>query len=212
MTVMSTTGPTALPSAFTAGTWIDTIEGKVRVENLDLGDRLLTRDSGYLPVRWICRCTLGARDLVGNPALQPIRIGKSSLAPGVPMRDLVVSPQHRVLIAGSGSAAVWGERDVLAAARHLTVLPGIWRETADRVPYITLLLDAHEIIRAEGAWAETYQPEAATLDRLSDRSREDLFAVFPTLATEAGIAAFPSARISVEPDDLRAALAPRSAA
>ena len=82
---------------------------------------------------------------------KPIELKPGALGRGVPVRMLVLSPNHRLLVDdGKG-------REVLVPAKALTDLPGIrQRLGARRVIYIHLVMDLHEIVSAESAAAETY--------------------------------------------------------
>ena len=66
------------------------------VEVLRVGDLVLTEDHGPQPLVWVGARSLGPADLAANPALQPVRIAAGALGLGLPARDLVVSPQHRL--------------------------------------------------------------------------------------------------------------------
>ncbi len=190
---------------FTPGTLIDTLKGPVAVEHIRPGDRVLTRDSGYQTVRWTGRRDLTAADLAAAPQLCPVRIGAGALGPDLPARDLLVSPQHRMLLTGARAELVAGEAEVLAAAAHLTGWPGISRAGADRpVSYLHLMFDRHEIIRADGAWSESFQPGAASLTGIEAPQLEELLTLFPDLATDQGQSSYRAARLSLKPHEARA--------
>ena len=194
---------------FTPGTLIDTALGPTPVERIAVGDRILTRDSGYRPVRWVGRRDLTAADLAVRPELRPIRIAQGALGPGCPERDMLVSPQHRMLLTGARAELIAGEAEVLAAAQHLTCQPGITRATAATgVGYIHIMFDDHEIVRADGAWSESFQPGKTSLDGLEDAQRAEILALFPELATMTdGADPYPAARLSLRPHEARAMLA-----
>lgn len=193
---------------FTPGTLIDTARGPVPVEEIAVDDLVLTRDSGYRPVRWVGRRDLSLADLVAHPELRPIRIGQGSLGPNCPARDMLVSPQHRMLITGARAELIAGETEVLVAAQHLTGRPGIARAKAEAVSYIHLMFDEHEIVRADSAWSESFQPGQASLDGMEDVQRDEILALFPELASLAtNPGAYPAARLSVKSHEARAILA-----
>jgi Ca2+-binding RTX toxin-like protein len=180
---------------FTPGARIATAQRETRVEALREGDRVMTRDHGYQPIRWIGRRTLTAADLAAESRFQPVRIGRGALGLDLPDRDLVVSPQHRMLIMASRAELLFGEHEVLVAATHLEGRRGVRREAVQEVTYIHLLFDRHEIIRANGAWSESYQPGALTLHGMEDGPRDELLSLFPQL--KLGLA-FPAARITLK--------------
>jgi len=192
---------------FTPGTMIETKQGLVAVEKLRLGQKVLTRDSGYQPIRWIGRRRLKRADLTAQPALQPVLIRKGALGEGLPEVDMRVSPQHRMLISGSRAELLFGEAEVLAAALHMVGLPGVERVLLTEVTYLHLMFDAHEIIRADGAWTESFQPGDRTLSSLEAPQREELFAIFPELHRALRRGRWASARLSLKPHEVRVLMA-----
>lgn len=154
------TGTPTVP-CFTRGTLIDTPHGRVAVEDLAIGDLVLTRDGGAQPVRWVGARHLDVADLA-ETGQYPIEFKPGSLASGYPERVLRVSPQHRLLLDG----------DCLMPARGLTGLPGVRvMQGCREVSYHHILLDDHHVIRAEGAETESLLPGPTFLARckISDR-------------------------------------------
>lgn len=192
---------------FTPGAMIETIAGRIAVQDLRVGDRVLTRDNGYQTIRWIGRRDLTAADLAANPQLQPVRIARGALGGGLPEADLVVSPQHRMLITGRRAELLFGEAEVLVAAVHLVGRPGVTRATVAAVSYIHLLCDAHEIILADGAWTESYQPGAASIGGLDGAQRDELFAIFPELRDGPADRIWDGARLALKAHEARALFA-----
>jgi Ca2+-binding RTX toxin-like protein len=188
---------------FTPGTRIDTDRGAVAVEDLAVGDLVLTRDHGFRPLAWTGRKALSAAVLAAWPELAPVRIAAGALGAGVPARDLVVSPGHRMLVAGSRAEVLFGEREVLVAAADLVGLPGVTRDAAAGVEYLHVMCAGHEVIRAEGAWTESFQPSAPVLDGLAAATRAELLRLFPELATAAGQTRFAAARPVLSPAEAR---------
>ncbi|MBZ4022933.1 hypothetical protein CKO11_10725 [Rhodobacter sp. TJ_12] len=192
---------------FTPGTRVETKRGLVAVERLKRGDKVLTRDNGYQRIRWIGRRSLGAAELAAGPQLQPVRIARGALGAGLPETDMVVSPQHRMLISGPRAELLFGEGEVLAAALHMVGQPGITREAVNAVTYLHLMFDAHEIIRADGAWTESFQPGDHTLSALEAAQRDELFALFPDLRQARRGGRWAAARLSLKPHEVRVLLA-----
>ncbi|WP_068304476.1 Hint domain-containing protein [Pararhodobacter sp. CCB-MM2] len=179
---------------FTPGTLIDTLRGRVAVEELQAGDKVLTRDHGYQPLSWTGRRDLSADELALVPSVAPIRIEAGALGRGLPERDLTVSPRHRMLITGPRAELMFGESEVLVAAGDMLGLPGVRQLSGEAVSYIHVMCEAHQIIRAEGAWTESFQPAAGVINALAEETRAELLAIFPELATEEGRAAYTAAR------------------
>lgn len=179
---------------FTPGALIATDLGEVRVEALKVGDRVLTRDNGYQAIRWIGRRELTAAELQAQPEFQPVRIRRGALGLNLPERDLTVSPQHRMLMTGSRAELLFGETEVLVAAAHLEGRHGVERQAVVAVSYLHILFDQHEIIRANGAWTESYQPGEMTLAGMENGPRDEVLSLFPEL--KLGFL-FPAARITL---------------
>ncbi len=168
---------------FTAGTLIEAAEGARAIETLGVGDQVVTADHGLQPIRWIESSTLGHARLRANPAMRPVRLTAGSLGPGVPARDLRVSQQHRVLIRGPRVELLFGTPEVLIAAKHLCSWPGIGIDTSDAsVTYLHILLDRHELLTAEGAFAESLFLGEETLHMLSSEALQELAEIFPDRA------------------------------
>ena len=158
---------------FTSGTLIDTANGPRRVEDLAVGDLVVTLDHGLQPVRW-----RGRRTVAGRGRAAPVRIAAGTLGN---MRDLVVSRRHRMLVTGWRAELVTGEAEVLIAAADLVNDTTIRPDPCDSVTYVHILFDRHEIVFAEGAPSESFYPGAVALDRLEAPQREELLTIFPEL-------------------------------
>ena len=177
-----------------------TEQGKVTIETLAVGDLVLTRDNGFQPIRWIGQRTLSAADLAAVPQFNPVQIASGALGGGLPERTMLVSPQHRMLINTPRAELLFGEAEVLAAAVHLVGRPGITRATPDQVSYIHLLFDEHELICADGAWSESFQPGQHTLASMDNAQRQEIFALFPELQVGA---TYPAARMMLKSGEAR---------
>lgn len=188
---------------FTPGSLILTDRGEQPVEQLMAGDRVLTRDNGWQELRWIGRRDLGADHLRARPNFNPIRISKGALGNGLPERDMLVSPQHRMLITGPRAEMLFAEHEVLVAAVHLVELPGVERVRMGEVRYIHLLCDRHEIIRADGAWTESFQPGEMSLGGADSPQRQEVLELFPELARGT---LFPGARLTLKRHEARVLL------
>lgn len=165
---------------FTTGTLIETETGPEPVEALTVGDKVLTKDHGLQPIRWIETSPIPPERLRRDPDLRPVRILRGSLGPDIPSRDLLVSQQHRVLIQGPKVELLFGTAEVLVAAKHLCSWPGIFVDTSDQpVEYLHILLDQHEILTAEGALAESLFLGDEALHSLSSDGLQELTSIFP---------------------------------
>lgn len=183
---------------FTPGTAIATPKGERLVEELQVGDRIITRDNGIQEIRWIGNRGLTGHELARAPHLRPILIQKGSLGDNLPEHDILVSPQHRLLMTGDKAQLYFEEREVLAAAKHLTDLPGVDEVGTLGVTYVHFLFDQHEVVLSNGIWSESFQPGANVLDGLGSEQRDEIFELFPELKTREGIAGYSAARRSLK--------------
>ncbi len=165
---------------FVKGTLIETEMGPRAIEALATGDRVQTLDHGLRPVRWCWsrtfRLSADSRD-----KQRPVRIQPDALAPGIPQRELRVSPQHRMLVSSKIVDRLFGVDQVLIPAIKLVGQPGITRDTKVKaVTYCHLYLGRHEVIFAEGAPAESLLPEKEALRALSRGACAELKAIDET--------------------------------
>lgn len=175
--------PAAVP-CFAAGTLIQTARGACGVETLRPGDLVLTRDHGVQTVRWAGGAHVSASGLEERPNLRPILIRAGALGANVPARDLLVSPQHRVLVRSRISHRLFRDAEVMVAAKHLVGLPGIAAaDPQGGVTYYHLLFDRHEIILSEGCWTESLYTGPQALLSLTPAARREILGLFPELAS-----------------------------
>ncbi|WP_276321514.1 Hint domain-containing protein [Palleronia sediminis] len=179
---------------FTPGTLIATPRGERPVEDLREGDRIITRDSGIQEVRWIGEKRLARQDLAAQPDLRPVLISKGALGFGLPERDMLVSPNHRMLVNNDKSALYFEDREVLVAAKHLCHMHGIAQVCALGVSYIHFMFDQHEVVLADGAWSESFQPGDYTLKGIGEDQRAEILRLFPEFEDYEGIEAYRAAR------------------
>ncbi|MDP5305977.1 Hint domain-containing protein [Paracoccus spongiarum] len=174
--------PQSPAPCFAQGTMIDTIFGPRAIETLSVGDMIRTRDNGYRWLSWIGATPLDAARLELQPNLRPIRIRAGALANGVPARDLTVSPQHRMLVRSSIAQRMFGEAEILVAAKHLVGLPGIEILRAEAgVTYWHMLFDGHEVVMSDGAWTESLFTGPQAMEAVGPAARREIVALFPQL-------------------------------
>ncbi|KKK68510.1 hypothetical protein LCGC14_2943340, partial [marine sediment metagenome] len=179
---------------FTPGTLIATPRGERLVEELREGDRIITRDNGIQEIRWVGEKRLSFTELTRQPHLQPVLIRKGALGHGLPERDMLVSPNHRMLVANDKTSLYFEEREVLVAAKHMVNGDGIQSVEALGVSYIHFMFDQHEVVLSDGAWTESFQPGDYTLNGIDEEQREEILGLFPELENHAGIEGYQSAR------------------
>lgn len=158
--------------SFTAGTQITMASGAQRpVEDLSVGDRILTRDDGVQTLRWIGTSTTRA---VGDFA--PIRIAAGTLNNA---NDLLVSPDHRLFIYQRSDQLGAGRAELLVKARHLVNGTSVTVQEGGFVDYYQLLFDSHQIIYAEGIAAESMLIDSRTRPVLPQDLSDAMGAVIP---------------------------------
>jgi len=179
---------------FTPGSLIATPKGERLVEDLQVGDKIITRDNGIQEICWVGEKYLNWRTLAASPHLSPILIKKGALGNGLPERDMMVSPNHRMLVANEKTALYFEEREVLAAAKHLVDHRGILQAEVMTARYLHFMFDKHQVVLADGAWTESFQPGDLSMKAVGNAQRTEITELFPELSTAEGIQAYQSAR------------------
>ncbi|MCC6006325.1 MAG: Hint domain-containing protein [Rhodobacteraceae bacterium] len=165
---------------FTAGTEILTPDGPRRVCTLAAGDRVVTQSGAIRTIRMTNARRIGPIALFREPRLLPVRIAAGALGGGLPLRDLTVSRQHRLLVASRIARRICGHEEVMIPAFRLVGLPGIEILRAiGTVHYHHILLDRHEIVLANGAPAETLLVGPVSAEALADELEETMPEVLP---------------------------------
>ena len=151
---------------FLGGTCISTPDGSKPVEKLQIGDCIVTDDGRAVPVKWIGRHTVVA---AFRPAerLMPVRFAAGSLGEGLPQTDLTVTADHGMLVDG-----VICQAGALVNGSTITRVP--LAEMGETFTVYHIETEAHEIILANGAPAETF------IDNVSRRAFDN-YAEFEAL-------------------------------
>ncbi|MCK4861858.1 MAG: Hint domain-containing protein [Rhodobacteraceae bacterium] len=168
------------PYCFVRGSRISTESGDIPVEQLHDGSFVHTLNNGVQQILWIGKRTMSTGT---NPRHIPIRISANALGNGVPKRNLLVSPQHRVLLTDWRAELLFGESKVLVPAKHL-VNDDTIRVASDlnEFEYFHILFDSHQTIFSEGLPTESFHPGDMAMKSLSDESRAEVLELFPELA------------------------------
>jgi hypothetical protein len=153
--VTATINPTIV--CYLKGSLILTENGYVAIEDINVGDKVVTKgkihQSNYIikaktslePVVWIG----GFKAPNLNSESLPICIKANALGENKPFEDLYVSPAHRILLNGKMVLP----KDLING----TTIYQDWSRTS--VEYYHLELDSHYAIVANGILSETYQDD-----------------------------------------------------
>jgi hypothetical protein len=159
-------------ACYRRGTLILTPTGEMPVEDLAIGDYVMTLSGRARPIEWIGRRSYGGRFLAGNRNVLPIVIKQGALADDIPARDLWVSPEHALYLDGA-----------LVPAQCLVNGSSIFQaESIEQVEYFHIELDSHDVIFAEGAAAESFVDDNS---RLMFHNATEFFSLYPEKARRA---------------------------
>ena len=158
---------------FARGTSVLTGVGERRIETLKAGDQILTYDNGLKQIRWI-----GSKTVSATGGLAPIVFEKGVLGNH---RELIVSPQHRMLICGPQTELLFGQSEVLIPAKYLLNWDGVSQVESGEVEYFHMLFDNHEVIFSEGALAESFHPGEEALNSVEESCKQEILELFPEL-------------------------------
>ncbi len=165
---------------FTPGTRILTPDGVKTIEELREGDRVQTKDNGCQPIQWMGQRRMSGARLFAMPKLRPIRIRAGLFGLDEPDEDLLVSPEHRMLIKGRVAMDLFNTPEVLVAARDLVDHDRVSVDlTVREITYVHMLLPQHEILFANGVESESFHPANAALSTLDAHDRLRLSDILP---------------------------------
>jgi|GEM_PF-5744483 len=144
---------TSATACFTTGTRIAIPSGETAVEDLRIGDLVLTASGQAKPIKWIGRRTYPAATAAANPHVRSVLVRKDAIAPGMPHRDLSISAMHALFI-----------DDVFVPAAALINGVTILRnDEVAPVSYVHIEMDSHDVVFADGAPTETYVDDNSRL-------------------------------------------------
>ncbi|QDC07767.1 2,3,4,5-tetrahydropyridine-2,6-carboxylate N-succinyltransferase [Oceanicola sp. D3] len=171
---------------FVAGTMIATPDGEVPVESLLPGDMVLTHDDGPQPLRWI-----GRRAVPAEGAMAPIHIREGTFGQH---RALTISPLHRLMIRDPLAELLFGDGEVLVAAKELVNGSSVTRLEGGEVEYVHLLFDRHQVVFSEGLPTESFLPGGQMQHSFEAEIVAEICEIFPELDPQTGEGYGPAAR------------------
>lgn len=167
---------------FSSGTLIRIPQGDIAVQNLKIGDKVITVDGQITRIQWIGRRVINAAELRRNPQFRPVNIQTGALGPGLPSTDLTVSQQHRVLISDWRVEFHFALDQMLVAAKHLVDNEFIKIDhTCTKITYFHIMFDAHKVIYSNDLPTESFHPGEMALSALNLATQSEIFTLFPQL-------------------------------
>jgi len=167
---------------FTPGTLVSTANGLVPVQDIRPDDVLLTKDNGPQKIVWQGQRKMTGARLFAMPHLRPVRLRADALGGGIPDAELLVSPEHQIVLRGQAARNLFNEPEVFVQAKELVNDKTIWVDQNIReVTYIHLMFEQHQVIWANGVETESFHPAATCLDMVDPSQRQGLLDLVPEL-------------------------------
>jgi hypothetical protein len=134
---------------FLAGTRILTPEGKIPVEDLQIGNLVVTMRGEALPVKWIGKQVYRRSGPTWHRSVMPIRIAAGAIDQQAPLSDLYLSPNHALYIDGY-------LMPVKELVNGSSIGPALPSNHTGALHYFNVVFDTHEVICAEGTLVESF--------------------------------------------------------
>ena len=136
-------------NCFLSGTRIATPNDEVAIDELRIGDLVITSSGKPKPIKWIGRNHYTrAPSEAWHPDVAPVKVARFALDGRTPHTDLYLSPAHALYLYG-----------LLIPVGHLvngrSIVAGQHAD-ALTLDYFHIELEDHDVVLAEGAAAETY--------------------------------------------------------
>lgn len=134
---------------YTAGTRILTPEGERPVEDIAAGDTVITLVNGEhvpQPVKWVGERFIRIATHPRPELVAPVRICQNAFGESLPARDLLVSPDHCILVDGK----------LIPAKLLINGMTIVQDRDVRSAQYYHIELDSHAVLLAEGLAAESY--------------------------------------------------------
>lgn len=161
------------------------------------GDLVVTRDHGLRPVRLVLERRITRARILRDPDLAPIRLAPRAIGPMMPQRELLLAPDHKLLVPGFRVAGHEQNSCCLIEARDLAGCCDAAHidSSGKQTGFYTLVFDTHEVFTANGLPVESFLPCGSALERMTSRLRNDLLELFPQLEKQP--LAYPAARYRI---------------
>ena len=110
---------------------------------------MIPRDNGFQEIAWVGSKTVSSLDFARDP--KPVFVKAGSLGNGLPERDMLLSPNHKVLLVDVNAELLFDDREVLVAAKHLVGKAGIQQADVAQTSYIHFRVERPEVVFSDRA-------------------------------------------------------------
>lgn len=152
------------PPCFAEGTRLETPSGLVPVEDLNVGELVLTHKGDARPIKWIGETLVRPSVHPRRHDVAPVRVAAHAFGPSKPAADVRFSPGHSVYSEG-----------ILVPIGLLVNGATIIQEEADQVRYFHIELDSHDVLLAEGLPCESYLDDGNRASFTNSGEIQELF-------------------------------------
>jgi len=171
---------------------LETRAGLQPIDWVSTQDEVLTKDHGFQKVLWVGKSTVTLEHMKRCVDMRPVTIRAGALGDGMPTHDLILSPDHRILVQSQTAEMLFGSHEVLVSAEALTNGTDIGQLAPNgHVTYYHVLCEQHELLLSDGLWVESLFVGDAALRQFS---RRDMLQIARALSVPAQkmVAARPS--------------------
>jgi hypothetical protein len=175
---------------YCAGTLVETPDGDRRVEDLAIGDLVMTGSGAVRPIKWIGRRSFAGRFVLGRKDILPVCIKAGALGTNVPRRDLWISPHHAMYFERAYFEQAAGGGVLIEAKDLINGTSIVQASYVNAVDYFHIELDTHDVILAEGALSETFSDDD---NRAMFHNADEFHALYPQ--AQAGVARYCAPRL-----------------
>lgn len=193
-------------SGFAPSAVLETVDGPVLARDLKAGDQLLTRDGGPAVVRWVGESMTmydNANENAPLSARGPVRIKAGILDTDPEAGNLVLNAGHKLLVRNPLNELYFGTDEVIAEVGDLTHLDGVDFVPRSVMRFKHVLLDTHELVRANGIWMESFSPEMWAIRVAFPEKYEEITDAVPRLKFENGEANYICPRMALNNREAR---------
>lgn len=208
---LSSIGLVSMPefstSGIAQGSLVETARGPVLARDLRLGDRVLTRDHGLQPVRWIGSSTVMYEDETAQEkpvrGTGPVRIRAGALGSDPDAGNLILAPGQRLLARNALNDLLFGTDEVMVSVGDLIHIDAV--DIAPRAVgrWTHVLFDNHELIRVNGIWMESLAPDVWSIRVAYPEQWQEITEAMPRLRYDNTSANFIETRPTLDAREAR---------